>query len=191
VEPFTRNFVGVNGTRTEMPAAVNTKQVVNKLELPSALKELFNGLEDGEVVEMILPRHTKPPHAHCYYLTRVKNSAEILLLLIDREIEVQALFNASLFTVDNDIKFHRVVSRVKYLPTEDSSNRVKEDLKKIIFGENNGFGNTSIRFGNNKPIITSAPTGCVGGELEENSGKQAFIGNIIEARSKLTKNTAL
>jgi uncharacterized protein YjbI with pentapeptide repeats len=155
-------------------------------KIPSSLKALFNGVNDGEVLEMILPRETKPPHIHVYYLTRIKNSGEILILQIDNEIEGLGFFFANLFRVDERVNLHRKVSRVNCLLNFDSPDVVEGDLTQIIFSSN-VFGRTSIKFGNNKRIITTAGTSGLVGESAEDSGESRFLENIEEARRILTK----
>jgi hypothetical protein len=156
-------------------------------KFPSSLKALFNGVNDGEVLEMILPRETKPPHIHVFYLTRIKNSGEILILQIDNEIERLGFFFANLFRVDDRVTFHREVSGVNCLLDFEDPDVVESDLTQIICGSN-GFGNTSIRVGNGRRIITTAGTsGLVGGSAQC-SGESTFLENIEEARRILTKS---
>jgi hypothetical protein len=156
-------------------------------KIPSSLKALFNGVNDGEVLEMILPRETKPPHIHVYYLTRIKNSEEILILQIDNEIEGLGFFFANLFRVDERVNLHRKVSRVNCLLNSDSPDVVEGDLTQIIFSSN-VFGRTSIKFGNNKRIITTAGTSGLGDESADNlENQEKFLDNISRAREILTK----
>ena len=165
------------------------REVLNKV--PEALQALLADLEPGEVVEMILPRPTNPPHVHNYVLTRIEDSEDILLLMVDRETESRGTFGAGLFEVGKTLRFLERVNTVGYRLDGSSEDGVSTELMNIISGNNHNFGNTSIKFGNGPRIITTGGAFCpVRNADEPPEIESKFLANIRRAREILTQPTS-